>query len=89
MYWKQGASEGKVVAGGNGQGDALNQLMATDFCLDKDSKGKTIGFYIADAQNKRILHWELGATEGEVVESDIDVAFLYKDTNTDGTTRGL
>jgi len=68
MFWKHGAIEGKVVAGGNGQGDALNQLnLASSFCLDKDCKGQTMGFFIADAQNKRIVYWELGATEGKEV----------------------
>jgi sugar lactone lactonase YvrE len=54
---------GITVAGGNGQGNALNQLNCpSGLCVDN---GQTI--YVADYGNHRILEWKSGATSGKVV----------------------
>lgn len=51
------------MAGGNGQGDRLNQLShPCGLFVDKD---KTI--YIADRYNHRIVRWKCGDTEGQIV----------------------
>ena len=61
--WVPGASEGQVVAGGNGVGPAANQLnRPTDFFVDASGN-----IYIADAENNRVQKWTPGATEGITV----------------------
>ncbi|CAF1200107.1 unnamed protein product [Adineta steineri] len=59
--WKQ---HGITIAGGNGQGNQLNQLSCPrGIYLDDDHQ--TI--YIADYFNHRIVEWKYGAKNGQVV----------------------
>ena len=52
-----------TVAGGNGQGNALNQInYANGIFVDSSNN-----VYVADTDNHRIVKWEPGATEGVVV----------------------
>jgi len=52
-----------TVAGGNGQGEQLNQLYRPcGISIDDD---KTI--YIADFDNHRILQWKSGENEGKII----------------------
>ncbi|CAF0877888.1 unnamed protein product [Adineta steineri] len=61
--WKQGESEGIIVAGGNGQGNHLNQLnWPTHIFVDGDHS-----VYISDHHNHRVMKWMKGAKEGVVV----------------------
>ena len=53
MKWSPGASEGVVVAGGNGRGSESNQLN-NPIAIDLDSNGK---LYIADQVNHRIQRY--------------------------------
>ncbi|CAF3260218.1 unnamed protein product, partial [Rotaria sp. Silwood2] len=58
-----GQSLGEVVAGGNGQGDRLDQLNQPMFIfVDRD-----YSVYVADTYNHRIMKWMKGAKEGIVV----------------------
>ncbi|CAF4596734.1 unnamed protein product, partial [Rotaria sp. Silwood2] len=58
--WTQ---NGITVAGGNGQGGAVNQLsQPVGLFIDDD---QTV--YVADCSNHRIVAWKCGATNGEVV----------------------
>ncbi len=58
--WQQ---NGLTVAGGNRQGNGMNQLSnPMSLYVDDD---QTI--YVADWPNHRILEWKLGATSGQVV----------------------
>ncbi|CAF3391717.1 unnamed protein product [Rotaria sp. Silwood2] len=60
---KLGDSQGTVVAGGNGQGDRLNQLkFPTYIFVDRDHS-----VYVADNENHRVMKWVEGAQEGQVV----------------------
>ncbi|CAF4510055.1 unnamed protein product, partial [Didymodactylos carnosus] len=59
--WQQ---NGLTVAGGNGQGNGINQL-SKPWGLYVDDDDQTI--YIADALNHRIVEWKWGATSGQVV----------------------
>ncbi|CAF2146824.1 unnamed protein product [Rotaria magnacalcarata] len=67
MQWKNGdTTNGQVVAGGNGQGNGLNQLNGpTDVLIDKD----TNSLIICDADNGRVVRWSRrsGTTQGEVL----------------------
>ncbi|CAF1293315.1 unnamed protein product [Rotaria sp. Silwood1] len=58
--WSQ---NGKTVAGGNGEGDATNQLHKP-FGLFVDDDQTMI---IADCYNHRIAQWKVGDTNGQVV----------------------
>ncbi|CAF2934630.1 unnamed protein product, partial [Rotaria sp. Silwood2] len=57
------AKNGITIAGGNGSGNALNQLCHRyGLCADED---QTI--IIVDYRNLRIVEWKLGATSGQIV----------------------
>ncbi|CAF0777043.1 unnamed protein product [Adineta steineri] len=61
--WKQGDKKGELVAGGNGQGNALNQLnFPTYIFIDED-----YCLYISDTNNHRVMKWKKDAKEGIVV----------------------
>ncbi|CAF3498304.1 unnamed protein product [Rotaria sp. Silwood1] len=54
---------GITIAGGNGQGDAINQLSYPHgLCVDDDQN-----IYIADCSNHRIVEWKCGSTIGRIV----------------------
>ena len=58
--WQQ---NGLTVAGGNGEGNGINQLSnPLGLYVDDD---QTI--YVADQSNHRIVEWKWGATSGQVV----------------------
>ena len=54
---------GLTVAGGHGEGDALNQLNLP-YCVDVDDDGT---LFIADMSNHRIIRWKPDATQGEII----------------------
>lgn len=52
-----------VVAGGNGRGSRLNQLIGPTFIfVDRD-----YSVYVSDSENNRVVKWKIDATEGVVV----------------------
>ena len=68
---KIGTSNGKVIAGGQGQGNRLNQLnYPTDVLIEKE----TNSLFIADRDNRRVVGWSRceGTTQGEVIIDNID-----------------
>ncbi|CAF1297681.1 unnamed protein product [Adineta steineri] len=68
--WKLGEynNEGIVVAGGNGQGDQLNQLDTPGFIfVDEDQS-----VYVSDSYNSRVMKWRKDAKEGTVVAGGND-----------------
>ena len=61
--WIPGATEGSLLAGGRGPGDAAEQLsMPWDIAETPDS-----GFVIADGGNHRVVYWGPGQSQGVVV----------------------
>ncbi len=61
--WAPGAISGVVVAGGNGAGDALNQLnVANDVYVDDNGN-----IFVADRFNHRIMKWAPAAASGVIV----------------------
>ncbi|CAF1201977.1 unnamed protein product [Adineta steineri] len=61
--WRQEEKEGTIVAGGNGQGEHLNQLnYPTYIFADEDHS-----VYVSDTYNHRVMKWMKGAKEGIVV----------------------
>jgi sugar lactone lactonase YvrE len=61
--WKRGDRNGKIVAGGNGKGDYVNQLNSPTFIfVDED-----YSLYVSDKDNHRVMKWLKGAKEGIVV----------------------
>ncbi|CAF4629665.1 unnamed protein product, partial [Rotaria sp. Silwood2] len=66
-----GDTNGKVVAGGNGQRKRLNQLnLPTDVLIDKE----TDSLIICDPGNRRVVRWSRcsGTTQGEILIDNID-----------------
>ncbi|CAF1518910.1 unnamed protein product [Adineta steineri] len=58
--WQQGDKEGTIVAGGNGQGNHLNQLNEPHYIF----ADKNHSIYVADYLNNRVMKWMKNATEG-------------------------
>ncbi|CAF4584604.1 unnamed protein product, partial [Rotaria magnacalcarata] len=61
--WYKGAKEGVVIAGGQGQGNALTQLYGPQG-LFVDTVGT---LYVADAGNNRVMRWTRQATQGTLI----------------------
>ena len=71
VKWKTGASNGKVIAGGQGEGSRLDQLNhPTDVLIDKE----TNSLLIADGGNGRVLRWSRrhDTTQGELIVDNVD-----------------
>ena len=71
VEWKIGANNGKVIAGGRGQGNGLDQLCCPiDVLIDKE----TNSLFNADQGNERVVRWSRrqGSTQGEVIVDNID-----------------
>ena len=79
LRWKFGADCGEIVAGGNGDGNQMNQLSCPrDVILDK----KTDSLIICDYGNRRLVRWpRLNGQTGQIVLSDIDCSGLTMDSN--------
>ena len=61
--WKQ---NGITVAGGNGQGDQLNQLdHPTRLYMDED--GDDLIMYIVDTDSTRVMEWKSNAISGRII----------------------
>ena len=65
--WRKGeikkGKEGRIVAGGNGRGNQLNQLNGPTYIfIDRE---ETV--YVSDFSNNRVMKWYKGASEGIVV----------------------
>ncbi|CAF5201076.1 unnamed protein product, partial [Rotaria magnacalcarata] len=61
--YQLGEKNGTLVAGGNGEGDELNQLdYPTCLFVDRDHS-----VYVSDRDNHRVMKWNKGAKEGMVV----------------------
>ena len=70
VEWKIGASHGKVIVGGQGEGNRLDQLYyPTDVLIDKE----TNSLFIADRDNRRVLRWprRQDTTQGEVIIDNV------------------
>ncbi|CAF4154930.1 unnamed protein product [Rotaria magnacalcarata] len=79
MQSKKGDTmNGQVVAGGNGQGNRLNQLnWPTDVLIDKE----TDSLIICDQGNRRVVRWSRfsGTTQAEILIDNIDCWGLAMD----------
>lgn len=82
MSWRTGMNSGRVVAGGNGQGNRLDQLMApSDAIVHKESNSLTI----CDSGNQRIMQWphydhnENSHRQGKILIDNIDCAKIFAD----------
>lgn len=63
IRYEIGSSEATIVAGGNGEGDGLNQFKEpSSIFVDQD-----YSVYVSDGENHRVMKWVDGATEGIVV----------------------
>ncbi|CAF2183231.1 unnamed protein product, partial [Rotaria magnacalcarata] len=71
MQWKNGdTTNGRVVAGGTGAGNGLNQLnLPTDVLIGKE----TDSLIICDYGNRRVVRWSRrsGTTQGEILLDNI------------------
>ncbi|CAF4951514.1 unnamed protein product, partial [Rotaria socialis] len=70
--YQLGEKNGTLVAGGNGEGDELNQLNGPAFLfVDRQQN-----VYVSDINNHRIMKWNKDATEDIVVAGGIFVDTL-------------
>ncbi|CAF2841675.1 unnamed protein product [Rotaria sp. Silwood2] len=63
MKWVEGAKQGIVVAGGQGEGNGLTQL----YCPGGVVVDQLGTVYVADGGNDRIMRWPKGVTQGNVI----------------------
>ncbi|CAF4064092.1 unnamed protein product, partial [Rotaria sp. Silwood1] len=63
MKWVEGAKQGIVVTGGQGQGNGLTQLS----CPEGVVVDQLDTVYVTDAGNDRIMRWPNGAKQGSVI----------------------
>ena len=78
VEWNIGASNGKVIGGGQGRRNRLDQLYyPTHVLIDKE----TNSLFIADQRNRRVLRWSRRqkTTHGEVIVNNIDCSRLAID----------
>ena len=78
VEWKMGASHRKIIAGGQGQGNRLDQLnWPTDVLIDKE----TNSLLIADRGSRRLLRWSRcqETTQGEVIIDNVTCTELAID----------
>ncbi|CAF3616815.1 unnamed protein product [Rotaria sp. Silwood1] len=77
VEWRCDATTGQVVAGGNRQGNRMDQLNTpSDVIVDK----KTDSVIICDSGNRRIMQWpRRNGTSGNVILSNIDCRGLAMD----------
>lgn len=61
--WEKGHRQGILVAGGNGEGDRLNQLNYPTFLFVDDE----YNLYISDTFNHRVMKWTRDGKEGIIV----------------------
>ncbi|CAF4101541.1 unnamed protein product [Adineta steineri] len=67
--WKMGEyNDGIIVAGGNGEGDHLNQFNHPGFIFVDDDQ--TV--YVSDLNNHRVMKWRKDAKEGRIVAGGND-----------------
>ena len=81
VRWKYDAKTGEVVAGGNGQGNRMDQLnKPTDVIVDK----KNNSLIICDQGNKRVIRWSLENNQNQqIIISDVRCSGLAMDDNGD------
>jgi sugar lactone lactonase YvrE len=61
--WRMNDKQEVIVAGGNGEGDQLNQLNGpSNLFVDRD-----YSVYVSDSSNHRVMKWTEGAQEGTLV----------------------
>ncbi|CAF4039121.1 unnamed protein product [Adineta steineri] len=79
VEWKYGATNGQVVAGGNGNGNRRDQLDGPrDVIVDK----KNDSIIVCDQRNRRVVRWSRqNSKNGETIISDIDCYGLTMDKN--------
>jgi hypothetical protein len=77
VEWKSNANNGRIVAGGNGKGNKMNQLnYPRDVIIDKENNC----FIISDNENRRVMRWSRqNNTNGQIIISDIDCSRLTMD----------
>ncbi|CAF1078687.1 unnamed protein product [Adineta steineri] len=63
VKWRKDAKEGRIVAGGNGKGEKLNQLSSPQGLIVDDVDE----IYVADSGNDRVMRWCEGKEEGEII----------------------
>ncbi|CAF0722234.1 unnamed protein product [Adineta steineri] len=66
--WREGESNGTIVAGGYGKGKDLDQLDGPTYLfVDKD-----YSVYVSDTNNHRVMKWAKDAKEGILVAGNVD-----------------
>ena len=79
VAWKQGDNTtGRLIAGGKGRGDRMDQLNEpTDVLIDKEKDT----LIICDLENRRVMRWSLrsGTTQGEIIIDNIACRGLAMD----------
>jgi len=81
LQWQFGQQKGRVVAGGNGQGNRIDQLNhPTDVIIDENSKS----LIISDQGNRRVVRWSLqNPNDKQILIENIECFGLKMNGNRD------
>ena len=81
MKWKLGENNGQIVAGGNGQGNRIDQLNEpSDVIVDQNNKS----LIICDHGNRRVVRWSLeNQQDKQIIIENIKCAGLMMNENGD------
>ena len=74
VEWELNTAHGRIVAGGNGQGNRLDQLNCPrDVIIDRQNND----LIIVDLRNRRVMRWSRQTSEqGQLIVEDIDCSGL-------------
>ena len=61
--WKDGETNGTIVAGGNGRGSELNQFNSSGYIFIDQQ----LSIYVSDVNNHRVMKWTKDAPKGSVI----------------------
>ena len=74
VEWRPNVHQGRIMAGGNGKGNRIDQLNnPADVIIDQNNDS----FIIADRGNRRVMRWSRqNSSQGQIIISDIDCSRL-------------
>ena len=64
VEWRLDTNKSRIVAGGNGQGNQLNQFSFSIFLFNDDDHT----LYISDTDNHRVMKWQWSRTREKSIE---------------------
>ncbi|UJR20466.1 hypothetical protein I4U23_023595 [Adineta vaga] len=77
VTWQSNAKQGAIVAGGNGNGDRLDQFGWISSMLLDSEDGSLV---VCDSRNRRIVRWPQGATNAKILRNNLSCSGIAFDS---------